>query len=71
MTQSQKEYTRQNETDVRVEAALLKRLETLAVEQNALELELREVRNRLGTNKHDKNSAYCIEGRCPENKPSR
>lgn len=43
------------------------RLEALHREQTALELELREVKNQLSSNKHDKNSAYCIHGRQPSN----
>ena len=71
MTQSQEESVKSRPDDARLETEILERLEALGKEQSALELALREVRNRLGTNKHDKNSAYCIEGRRPEYKASR
>jgi hypothetical protein len=51
--------------DEREERFLLAELDNLAWQTRQKEAALREVRNRMGTNKHDKNSAFCAAGRKP------
>ena len=51
--------------DEREEQRLLAELDSLAQQTKQKEAALREVRNRMGANKNDKNSAFCREGRKP------
>ena len=51
--------------DEKEEKFLLAELENLAWQTQQKEAALREVRNRIGTNKRDKGSAFCTEGRKP------
>lgn len=48
-----------------VEARIIQQIEELEQTQKRLEESLRELRNRLGTNKDDSSSPYCREGRKP------
>lgn len=51
--------------DEHEEQRLLAELDNLAWQTKQKEAALREVRNRMGANKNDKNSAFCREGRKP------
>ena len=51
--------------DEREEQRLLAELDSLSQQTRQKEAALREVRNRMGANKNDKNSAFCREGRKP------
>ena len=51
--------------DEHEEQRLLAELDNLARQTKQKEAALREVRNRMGANKNDKNSAFCREGRKP------
>ena len=51
--------------DEHEEQRLLAELDSLAWQTKQKEAALREVRNRMGANKNDKNSAFCREGRKP------
>ena len=47
------------------EARIIQQIEELEQMQKRLEESLRELRNRMGTNKDDSSSPYCREGRKP------
>ena len=47
------------------EARIIQQIEELEQTQKRLEESLRELRNRMGTNKDDSSSPYCREGRKP------
>lgn len=47
------------------EAHIIQQIEELEQTQKRLEESLRELRNRMGTNKDDSSSPYCREGRKP------
>lgn len=47
------------------EASIIQQIEELEQTQKRLEESLRELRNRMGTNKDDSSSPYCREGRKP------
>lgn len=47
------------------EASIIQRIEELERLQRQCEESLRELRNRMGTNKDDSSSPYCREGRKP------
>lgn len=47
------------------EASIIQQIEELEQTQKQYEESLRELRNRMGTNKDDSSSPYCREGRKP------